>query len=156
MRQRGVGIEPFVVGYIYGVDSIREDLFLYAFELAAYDKGFELAVEAGSQRTTFGEQFEADIGDDAVFYFAIYNEIIHFFLVYMVLNIAFIAYPMVWLAMSSFISSSISASVPSRRLLSLAWNMTFSTAFTLVGEPARPTWLRSALTSLTLHSAMFR
>ena len=39
-------------------------------------------------------------------------------------------HPIVWFAINSFIKSSISTSVPVSRLLSLAWNTTFSIDFT--------------------------
>ena len=54
-------------------------------------------------------------------------------------------------ATSSFTSPSISASDPVSVFDSFAWNTMFFTAFTFVGEPARPHWLASPSTSATDH-----
>ena len=43
------------------------------FEAGAGNYCFELAVEFVSQRTTFCQKFQADVCDDAFFYFAIYK-----------------------------------------------------------------------------------
>ena len=63
---------------------------------------------------------------------------------------------MVWFAISSIISSSISVSEGLKVLLSLAWKTTFSIFLTLVGDPDNPQALTSAFTSATLHSVRFR
>jgi len=58
------------VEFVY---SIRKDLLFNFFEAGAGNYCFELAVEFVSQRTTFCQKFQADVCDDAFFYFAIYK-----------------------------------------------------------------------------------
>ena len=77
MWQRGVGVEARIVYGIDGIDSIGEYLFFHTVEVATDHQCFEFTIQLIGQRATFCEQFEAHIGDDAVFYFAIYNQIVH-------------------------------------------------------------------------------
>ena len=58
---------------------------------------------------------------------------------------------MIFSSNNSFIRPSMSASLPVRLLLSLAWNTMFLTAFTFVGEPLRPHCCGSPSTSATVH-----
>jgi len=53
------------------VNAIREYLCADAVEGMTCGYGFEFAAQRRSQRASFGQQFEADVGNDAVFYFAI-------------------------------------------------------------------------------------
>ena len=71
MGLRGVGIETGVVGQIEGIDAIREYLCGNVVELMADDERFEFTMELIGQGTSLGEQFEADVGNNSVFYFAI-------------------------------------------------------------------------------------
>jgi len=73
MWQRGVGVEARIVYGIDGIDSIGEYLFFHTVEVATDHQCFEFTIQLIGQRATFCEQFEAHIGDDAVFYFAIYK-----------------------------------------------------------------------------------
>ena len=73
MGLRGIGVETGVVSQIKGIDAIGEYLGSYLVELMSDDERFEFAVELIGQGTPLGEQFEADVGNNSVFYFAIYK-----------------------------------------------------------------------------------
>ena len=128
------------------VGPVGKDLLFNAIKAGTGNDGFQLATQLVRQFASFGKEFETYVGNGCAFKLTIYE--------YVVPSSFF--YPMVWLANSSTISPSTSASELVSVLLSLAWNTMFWMVFTLVGEPDKPHCARSPSTSATLHSTRFR
>ncbi len=133
MRERGIGIEALVLEFVEGINSEGKDLLFDLLQIVACDHGLEFDSETVGELTALGEEFEAYVCHLSILIFAIYYKIMlvccHDVSDYQ---------PMVWLAINSLTSFSISSSLFSTRRASLAANTTFSIPFTLVGEPASP------------------
>lgn len=145
MRFRGIRIEPFGIEHVEFVHTVgKYILFHLSRDAAARGDGFEFHSQFVGQLAAFREEFERNLLHTMLVYFAIYENVIHDI------------YPIVWLSNNSFTSPSMSASPLPNRLLSFALNTMFCTAFTFVGEPARPHCARSPSTSATLHCVTVR
>lgn len=73
MRLRGIRVEARIIGQIKGIDPIGKYLCCDIVELMTDNESFEFTMELIGQRTSFCEQFKADVGNNSVFYFAIYK-----------------------------------------------------------------------------------
>ena len=63
--------------YVQFVDAERQYLLFNTCQIAAGSNCFQLAAQLISQFTTFGQEFETDIGYRSAFYLQIYKYVIH-------------------------------------------------------------------------------
>ena len=138
VRSRCVREEALSVEDEELVDAVRQNLIFHlALDASAGNYGVKVYAELIGELASFGEKFLRHFLNLSAFYLAIYKYVVH--------------YPIIFSSNNSFTKPSMSASLPVRVLLSLAWNTMFLTAFTLVGEPLKPHCCGSPSTSATVH-----
>ena len=75
--QRAERIENSIIGNPYRVGSVFRQLLAEALYMVADDHGFQFHMQRIGQFPTFGQQFEAHIGDLAAFELDIYKYVVH-------------------------------------------------------------------------------